>query len=78
MRVTAPHFVAGAVWQRVSPELPRKLPYWKCVDAAPILGWMRPKSLEEVTSYLIKKGWGVEWLEPLSEVPRDLVQQTLF
>ncbi|BDU72314.1 hypothetical protein [Mesoterricola silvestris] len=58
LRVTAPHFVAGAVWTF-------KGNAWVCTEAAPILRWMvglgavamahrRPK--------LERKGWRFEWL----------------
>ena len=55
LRVVAPHFVAGAVWEQYS--------QWVCSDnTAPILRWMRGKSAAEVRPYLRRKGWEWEWL----------------
>lgn len=55
LRVTAPHFVAGAIWRRDGPA-------WRCVDAAPILRWMVGKGAGEVKDYIARKGWAWEWL----------------
>ena len=35
LRIVAPHFVAGAVWERTRDK------GWRCVKAAPILKWMQ-------------------------------------
>jgi hypothetical protein len=55
LRVEAPHFVAGAIWQRSAGP-------WVCTEAAPILKWMINKSAESVRSYLERKGWKHQWL----------------
>lgn len=58
LRVTAPHFCAGAVWTFIGTK-------WVCTDAAPIIRWMvgmgavamahrRPK--------MESKGWVFEWI----------------
>lgn len=54
LRVVAPHFVAGAVWEFKHG--------WQCVEAAPIIKWMVGKHPREVSSYLERKGWSYEWL----------------
>ena len=51
LRVTAPHFVAGAIW--VNKE---------CVHAAPIIKWMIGKPAIEVKAYLDKRKWKYEWI----------------
>lgn len=56
IRVTAPHLCAGATWESVDGGPAR------CVEAAPILAWMRGQSLPEVLAYLRRKGWQYEWL----------------
>jgi hypothetical protein len=53
--VDAPHFYAGAVWQRTADA-------WRCIEAAPILKWMREKSAAEVGAYLKRKGWAYQWV----------------
>ncbi|RBB38885.1 hypothetical protein DPV79_16015 [Burkholderia reimsis] len=55
LRVTAPHFVAGAVWVRRGDA-------WQCVHAAPILAWMINKPRERVAEYLRRKRYKWEWL----------------
>lgn len=55
LRVTAPHFVAGAEWRRESGV-------WTCYRSAPILRWMVGKSAESTARYLAVKGWRWEWL----------------
>jgi hypothetical protein len=61
MRVTAPHFVAGALWRRSRLDTGRP-GQWHCVKAAPIIGWMLGKPLHQVWAKLNRDGWGVEWL----------------
>lgn len=56
LRVTAPHFVAGAVFARDESG------GWRVRRTAPILGWMRGKSAGEIGAYLRRKGWRFEWL----------------
>jgi len=59
LRVTAPHFVAGAVWKKEDGT-------WCCVLAAPILRWMVGMCSEAAKQYLEKKskerGWTTEWI----------------
>lgn len=55
LRVSAPHFVAGAIF--VKGEVG-----WKCVNAAPIIHWMVGKSPEYLHRYIKRKGWKWEWL----------------
>lgn len=55
LRVDAPHFVAGMVWQKEQGE-------WRCVACAPILGYMRNWRPEQVKAYLLKKRWNWEWI----------------
>jgi hypothetical protein len=68
MRITAPHYVAGIVWQ-VDMEDYGKFQtvgqVLKIVKAAPILTWAarRQPSFEWVLSYFNKKGFAVEVFE---------------
>jgi hypothetical protein len=55
LRVTAPHFCAGAIWRKDSNG-------WRCIDAAPILGWMIGKHPDYVRAYLDRKGYLREWV----------------
>lgn len=55
IRVTAPHFCAGAVFDRVGDG-------WEVGKCAPIISWMRGKSTAEIAAYLRRKGWTWEWL----------------
>lgn len=55
LRVTAPHFCAGAVFTHDG--------QWQCTKAAPILGWMVGKPPSETREYLKRKGWGFEWVK---------------
>ncbi len=55
LRIEAPHFVAGAVWEK-------KGDHWNCIHAAPILSWMIGKSPESVVSYLKRKRYKYEWV----------------
>lgn len=57
LRVVAPHFVAGAVWEK------DQYGDWVCTAAAPILAWMKTKSALYVGRYLQQKMWSYEWLE---------------
>lgn len=34
---------------------------WVCVEAAPILKWMKGKQPDEVKAYLARKGWSYGW-----------------
>ena len=55
LRVTAPHFVAGAVFDRVGDG-------WMISRCAPILAWMRGKATDQIAGYLKRKKWAWEWL----------------
>jgi hypothetical protein len=55
LRVVAPHFVAGAVWEKHSDE-------WRCTHAAPILRWMIGKPPGHVLDVLLRKGYEWKWL----------------
>jgi len=57
LRVEAPHFVAGSVWQRLPTG-------WACTHVAPILSWMNGKTLEQVDNHLTAKGWRYSWCRP--------------
>ena len=58
LRVTAPHFVAGAVWEKRHEH-----EQWVCGnETAPILKWMRGKSAAEVAPYMLRRGWAWEWV----------------
>ena len=59
LRVTAPHFVAGAIWVKDN--------RWKCVEAAPIIKWMIGKSPVEVQYYLNQRQWQYQWLHKKEE-----------
>lgn len=52
LRVVAPHFVAGAIWENN-----------QCIAAAPILKWMIGKSPGYVRDYLKRKKWTYQWLK---------------
>lgn len=56
LRVIAPHFVAGAEWEK-RPD------GWHCVRAAPIISWMVGKEPAYVAAYLRRKGYAFEWVE---------------
>lgn len=51
LRVTAPHFVAGAIWCG-----------GRCVKAAPILGWMHGKDASGVKEFMQRMGWEWQWI----------------
>ena len=55
LRVEAPHFVAGAIFERAPDG-------WRCVEAAPILRWMLGKDGPAIGHYLQRRGWPYEWL----------------
>ncbi len=50
MRVTAPHFCAGIVFDAEGGVL----------EAAPILAWAKGKSAKWLKAYFDKKGWKAE------------------
>lgn len=55
LRVVAPHFVAGAIFQKDSGD-------WKVARAAPIIQYFERMSPEEIKAYVLKKGWAYSWL----------------
>jgi len=58
LQVTAPHFCAGAVWQKREGK-------WVCVQAAPILKWMVGLSAETMKQRqpgMLRKGWTFVWV----------------
>lgn len=57
LRVTAPHFCAGALWLKIDGK-------WQCIEAAPILAWLRGRDAASVRDYFKAKGWHYEWIEP--------------
>jgi len=56
LRVDAPHFCAGAVFEKQAGE-------WVCLEAAPILNWMRKKKPSEIGAYLKYKRWPYKWIK---------------
>lgn len=56
LRVEAPHFVAGAIWEK-SPA------GWRCIEAAPILRWMVGKDRTQIATFLKNKGYSWSWLD---------------
>jgi predicted dithiol-disulfide oxidoreductase (DUF899 family) len=55
LRVEAPHFVAGAVYEQIAGS-------WHCVFAAPILQWAVGKPPHETRDYIKRKGWKFVWV----------------
>jgi hypothetical protein len=55
LRVIAPHFVAGAVWERSGGG-------WHCARAAPVLRWMVASSPEATLDVLRRRHYAWEWL----------------
>jgi hypothetical protein len=65
MVVTSERFVAGVVWSRKNNTYA-----WRVANCAPILNWMRGKTLIEVLIYLDhKKEQGWTWCWQDSEAP---------
>lgn len=59
LRVTDPHFVAGAVWEKRHDG-----EQWVCSgETAPILRWMRGKPAVDVAPYMLRRGWKWEWVD---------------
>jgi hypothetical protein len=56
LRITARHFVAGAIFQI-------QLSRWICVRAAPILKYMVGWNSKKAKDYCLKKGWETEVLK---------------
>lgn len=55
LRVTAPHFVAGAVYEKRGGE-------WKCIAAAPIIAYLLKLDAMSAGDYLTRKRWTFEWI----------------
>lgn len=55
LRVTAPHFVAGAIFAKHNGS-------WHVTRAAPILAWLRNVPIADIPKRLQKKGYIYEWL----------------
>lgn len=58
LRVLAPHFCAGAIWQK-------RTEGWVCTGAAPILRWMvgmDAQTMKQRQPGMIRKGWAFEWI----------------
>lgn len=53
LTVTAPHYEASAIWERGRQ-------HWKCVDAPPLLHWMR-HSGPATTKRILSKQGGADW-----------------
>jgi hypothetical protein len=68
LRVTALHFVAGAIfekvnlWHWVDGQGWVTLPKWRCTAAAPILRYLVGEWALEVKEKLQKKGYKWEWV----------------
>jgi hypothetical protein len=63
LRVTARHFCAGAVWERTPQG-------WRCIRAAPIIGWMTQCSATEARDRLDLMRYTWEWINA-DAVPDD-------
>lgn len=76
LRVTAPHFVAGAIFEKVDHwRWDEKTGWitsreWKCTQAAPILRYLIGELGVDVKQTLRKKGYKWEWVSP-SGGPED-------
>lgn len=58
LRIVAPHYVAAAVWQNNGSG-------WRCVAAAPIIGWMVGQDAQTIANYLNNKknkGFSYCWI----------------
>ena len=53
--VTAPHFVAGAVYVKRGDR-------WHCIRAAPIIAYLQKLDTASARDYLTRKRWTFEWL----------------
>ena len=56
LRVSARHFVAGAIWQRNADG------EWRCTHAAPILKWMVGCSGKTAVERMTRSGYSWEWV----------------
>lgn len=55
LRVEAPHFVAGAVFEKLGGK-------YRCTHAAPILRWMTSTDTRQIESYIKRKKWKYSWI----------------
>lgn len=55
LRVSTNYFVAGAIFKRTNGV-------WGCAHAAPIIGWMKRKSPDQIKLSLLKMGADYEWI----------------
>ena len=66
LRIEAPHFVAGALFVKE----PVPAGHWICIEAAPIIHWLKSASPQFILSklqwYKATKGWKWEWVESQS------------
>ena len=53
--VTAPHFVAGAVYVKRDGK-------WHCIRAAPIIAYLLKLDAPSAAEYLLRKRWAYEWI----------------
>jgi hypothetical protein len=56
LRVVAPHFCAGADFEKVGDV-------WHITKCAPILWWMRGKPASHIKAWLDEKNYEYQWLE---------------
>lgn len=56
LRVTAPHFVAGAVYEKRGDG-------WHCIRAAPIIAYLQKMDAVTAGDYLTRKRWKYEWVQ---------------
>jgi hypothetical protein len=61
LRVSAAHFVAGAVWLRTGNG-------WECERAAPIIRWMTGMNAQQASKRLSEAGFSWEWLNSMEAV----------
>jgi hypothetical protein len=54
--VDAPHFCAGAVWEKGADG-------WRCARAAPIIAWMTTATPQRVHDWLLYKRYKWDWSE---------------
>lgn len=57
LHVTAPHFCAGAVYEREAGEP------WRCTRAAPIIEWLVGMSTEDARGRLKRVSYQWEWTD---------------
>ena len=55
LRVVAPHFVAGAIYEKHNGQ-------WRCVKVAPIIKYLLKMSPDQAGDYIRKKRWSYRWL----------------